>query len=155
MAVMLPTRTSGDLLAGMWQLLGAALGASPKTLVWDTEAGIGQHRRLTVGARGFAGTLGTRIYQTAARDPEAKGMVERANHFLQTSFMPGRTFTSGADFNAQLAGWLPVANTRLVRATGVRPVDLIAADRAAMGGLPPIAPGDRDGVPGEVESGLL
>lgn len=139
MAVMLPTRTSGDLLAGMWQLL-AAVGASPRTLVWDNEAGIGQHRRLTVGARGFAGTLGTRIYQTAARDPEAKGMVERANQFLQTSFMPGRTFVSGSDFNAQLAGWLPVANTRLVRATGARPVDLIGVDRAAMSALPPIAP---------------
>lgn len=140
MAVMLPTRTSGDLLAGMWQLLGATLGAVPRTLVWDNEAGIGQHRRLTVGARGFAGTLGTRIYQTAARDPEAKGMVERANQFLQTSFMPGRTFASGSDFNTQLAGWLPKANNRLVRATGARPVDLLAADRAAMGALPPLAP---------------
>ena len=124
----------------MWQLLATALGASPKMLVWDNEAGIGQHRRLTVAARSFAGTLGTRIYQTAARDPEAKGMVERANQFLQTSFMPGRTFTCGTDFNTQLTGWLPAANTRLVRATGARPVDLIAADRAAMGVLPPIAP---------------
>lgn len=63
MAVMLPTRTSGGLPAGMWALLGASLGAVPKMLVWDNEAGIGQHHRLTVGARGFAGTLGTRIYQ--------------------------------------------------------------------------------------------
>ncbi|MCR6689357.1 IS21 family transposase [Cellulomonas sp.] len=151
MALMLPSRTSPDLLAGMWTLLVAGLGAVPKTLVWDNEAGIGQHRRLTVGAQGFAGTLGTRIYQTAARDPEAKGMVERANQFLQTgsavrgrnprtSFMPGRTFTSGADFNAQLQGWLPAANTRLVRATGARPVDLLPADRAAMSVLPPLAP---------------
>lgn len=140
MALMLPTRTSGDLLGGMWALLGASLEAVPKTLVWDNEAGIGQHRRLTVGARSFAGTLGTRIYQTAARDPEAKGMVERANQYLQTSFMPGRAFTSGTDFNTQLADWLPKANTRLVRATGARPVDLLAADRAAMGALPPLAP---------------
>lgn len=139
MAVMVPTRTSGDLLAGMWSLLGA-LGAVPKMLVWDNESGIGQHHRLTLGARGFAGTLGTRIYQTAARDPEAKGVVERANQFLQTSFMPGRSFASGADFNTQLAGWLPKTNSRLVRATGARPVDLLAVDRAAMGLLPPVAP---------------
>ena len=139
MAVMLPSRVSGDLLAGTWQLL-AGIGAVPKILVWDNEAGIGQHQRLTVPARGFAGTLGTRIYQTAARDPEAKGMVERANQFLQTSFMPGRSFTGGADFNTQLAGWLPRANTRLVRATGARPVDLLDADVAAMGALPPVAP---------------
>jgi hypothetical protein len=136
---MLPSRVSGDLLAGTWQLL-AGIGAVPKILVWDNEAGIGQHHRLTVPARSFAGTLGTRIYQTAARDPEAKGMVERANQFLQTSFMPGREFTGGADFNTQLAGWLPRANTRLVRSTGARPVDLLDADVAAMGTLPPVVP---------------
>ncbi len=139
MAVMLPPRVSGDLLAGMWQLL-VGLGAVPKTLLWDNEAGIGQHKRLTLPARTFAGTLGTRIYQTAPRDPEAKGVVERANGFLQTSFMPGRWFTSGMDFNTQLADWLPQANARRVRATGARPVDLLGADVAAMGVLPPVAP---------------
>ena len=118
----------------------SALGGVPKMLVWDNESGVGQHHRLTLPARSFAGTLGTRIYQTAARAPEAKGMVERANGFLQTSFMPGRTFTCGADFNSQLQGWLPRANTRLVRATAARPVDLVGADRAAMGALPPITP---------------
>jgi hypothetical protein len=70
MAVLLHSRTTGDLVAGMWHLL-SGLGAVPKTLVWDNESGIGQHHRLTLGARSFAGTLGTRIYQTAARDPEA------------------------------------------------------------------------------------
>lgn len=139
MAVMLPSRVSGDLLAGMWQLL-SGLGAVPKILVWDNESGIGQHHRLTLPARSFAGTLGTRIYQTAARDPEAKGMVERANQYLQTSFMPGRTFSDGTDFNTQLSGWLLTANTRLVRATGARPVDLLEVDVAAMGALPPVAP---------------
>jgi hypothetical protein len=58
MALLLPSRTTGDLLAGMWQLL-SALGAAPKTLVWDNESGIGQHHRLTVRARSFAGTLGS------------------------------------------------------------------------------------------------
>jgi len=139
MAVLLPTRKTGDLLAGMWQLL-SGLGGVPKMLVWDNESGIGQHHRLTVGARGFAGTLGTRIYQTAARDPEAKGIVERANGFLETSFMPGRDFDSPGDYNTQLAGWLPRANSRLLRRTGQQPGLRVAADVAAMGALPPIAP---------------
>ena len=139
MALLLPTRTTGDLVAGMWQLL-SGLGAVPKTLVWDNESGIGQHRRLTVGARSFAGTLGTRIYQTAPRDPEAKGVVERANGFLQTSFMPGRTFTDPADYNTQLAGWLPKANSRLLRRTGCQPGVRVVTDTAAMGVLPPVAP---------------
>ena len=139
MAVLLPSRTTGDLLAGMWQLL-SGLGAVPKMLVWDNESGIGQHRRLTVGARSFAGTLGTRIYQTAPRDPEAKGVIERANRFFETSFMPGRSFTSAADYNAQLAEWLPRANARMLRRTGERPGVRVAEDTAAMAGLPPVAP---------------
>lgn len=139
MALLLPSRTTGDLVAGMWQLL-AGLGAVPKTLVWDNESGIGQHHRLTVGARSFAGTLGTRIYQTAARDPEAKGVIERANGFFETSFMPGRVFTGPADYNTQLAGWLPKANSRMLRRTGEQPGVRVAADTAAMGMLPPIAP---------------
>ncbi len=139
-AVLLPTRQSADLLAGMWQLLAGSFGAVPRMLVWDNEAGIGQHQRLTVGARAFAGTLGTRIWQTRPRDPEAKGVVERANGYLQTSFMPGREFTSPADFNTQLDGWLPRANERLLRRTGARPVDRLPADRAAMTGLPPVPP---------------
>jgi transposase len=139
MALLLPTRKTGDLVAGMWQLL-AGLGGVPKMLVWDNESGIGQHHRLTLGARSFAGTLGTRIYQTAARDPEAKGIVERANGFLETSFMPGREFDSPGDYNTQLAGWLPRANSRMLRRTGQQPDARVAGDVAAMGALPPIAP---------------
>jgi transposase len=139
MAVLLPSRTTGDLVAGMWRLL-EGLGGVPKMLVWDNESGIGQHRRLTVGARSFAGTLGTRIYQAAPRDPETKGVVERANGFLETSFMPGRSFASPGDYNTQLAGWLPRANTRLLRRTGQQPGMRVAEDTAAMRALPPVAP---------------
>ena len=139
MARAIPSRTTPDLLAGMWSLL-ADLGGVPKTLVWDNEAGIGQHHRLTVGARSFAGTLGTRIWQAPPRDPETKGVVERANQFLQTSFLPGRAFTGPGDFNAQLSQWLPAANQRLVRATGSAPARLVGADVTAMTPLPPVAP---------------
>jgi hypothetical protein len=139
MEAMLPSRTTGDLLAGMWQLL-SGLGSVPKILVWDNESGIGQHHRLTPGARSFAGTLGTRIYQTAARDPESKGVIERANGFFETSFMPGRSFTSPADYNAQLASWLPVANSRMLRRTGEQPGMRITEDLVGMGALPPVPP---------------
>jgi hypothetical protein len=57
MAVMLPTGAFGDLVAGMWSLLGG-LGAVPKMLVWDNESGIGQLHRLTVGARGVRRDVG-------------------------------------------------------------------------------------------------
>ncbi len=112
----------------------------PKELVWDSESGIGRRNKLTEPARAFAGTLGTRIYQAAVREPEHKGIVERGNHFYETSFMPGRVFASPADFNTQLGAWLPTANSRLVRRTGARPVDRLAADRASMAALPPVTP---------------
>lgn len=52
--------------------------------------------------------------------------------------MPGRTFTSPADFNAQLQEWLENANARVVRTIKARPIDLIGHDRARMLPLPPI-----------------
>jgi len=69
-----------------------------------------------------------------------KGLVERANGYLETSFLPGRSFASPADFNAQLRDWTAVASTRARRALGCAPSDRIAADRHAMLGLPPVAP---------------
>jgi len=139
-ARMLPTRTTGDLLAGMWSLLSGQLGAIPKRLIWDNESGIGRRNRFAEGVTGFCGTLATKIHQLKARDPESKGIVERANGYFETSFLPGRVFVSPDDFNAQMSAWLPRANNRKVRALNARPVDLIDVDRAAMLILPPVAP---------------
>lgn len=140
-AVMIPSRRTGDLLAGMWVLLRDVFGAVPRRLLWDNEAGIGRGGRLAGGVAEFCGGLGTRLVQARPYDPETKGVVERANQYLETSFMPGRSFTGPADFNTQLADWLVrVGNHRLVRAIGARPVDASAADQAAMSALPPLAP---------------
>jgi hypothetical protein len=139
-ARMLPTRTTPDLLGGMWSLLSEQLGAVPKRLLWDNETGIGRRGRLADGVAGFCGTLATRLVQLKPFDPESKGVVERINGFFETSFLPGRSFTSPADFNAQLDQWLPRANQRRVRTLRARPVDLLEQDRAAMLALPPVAP---------------
>jgi transposase len=73
-------------------------------------------------------------------DPEAKGLVERANGYLETSFLPGRSFTGPADFNAQLGDWLMLVNQRQRRVLGCAPAERVQADRAAMLQLPPVAP---------------
>jgi hypothetical protein len=140
-AVMLPSRRGGDILAGMWAIL-AGWGACPRTLVWDREAAIGGTGKPTVEAASFAGTLGVRVRLAPPRDPEFKGLVERRNGFFETSFLPGRTFTSPGDFTAQIGAWLPArAATRPLRALGGdRPVERWEADRAAMVALPPLAP---------------
>jgi transposase len=66
--------------------------------------------------------------------------VERANGYLETSFLSGRSFTGPADFNAQLQSWLALVNQRRRRALGCAPADRIGADRAGMLPLPPFAP---------------
>ena len=139
-AVMIPTRRTEDLLLGSWELI-RQLGRVPRRLIWDNEAGIGQRGRLAQGVAAFAGTLATRVVQLRPYDPQSKGIVERRNGWLETSFLPGRSFTSPADFNTQLAGWLELANARVVRTIKARPVDLVAADRAAMLALPPVVTG--------------
>ena len=142
-AVLIPTRSAEDLFAGWWQLI-EGLGAVPRLLVWDGEGAVGRYRRgeseLTRDCQGFRGTLGTKVYVCKPADPEAKGLVERANGYLETSFLPGRTFTGPDDFNTQLGRWLDVVNTRHRRALGCAPTDRIGADRAAMVALPPVAP---------------
>lgn len=142
-ATMLPSRQAPDLICGHWQLL-QRLGATPRALVWDNEAAVGSWRegrpKLTAEFEAFRGLLGIRVIQCRPRDPEAKGLVERANGYLETSFLPGRTFASPADFNAQLEAWLPKANGRKHRALDCRPMDRFDSDRAAMLPLPPVAP---------------
>nr|WP_246281872.1 DDE-type integrase/transposase/recombinase [Fodinicola acaciae] len=141
--LLIPSRTAEDLFAGWWQLL-QALGAVPRTLVWDGEGAIGRWRggqvELTKECQAFRGTLGTKVIVCRPADPEAKGIIERAHQYLETSFLPGRQFTSPADFNTQLRDWLAVANTRTRRALGCAPSDRIAADKAAMLSLPPVPP---------------
>ncbi|MCV7026122.1 transposase family protein, partial [Mycolicibacterium novocastrense] len=89
-AVMLPSRQTMDLVAGMWQLLSQNFTAIPHELWWDNEAGIGRRGRLTESVTALMGTLGSRLVQLKPYDPESKGMVERANRYLETSFLPGR-----------------------------------------------------------------
>jgi transposase len=142
-AVLLPSRQAPDLIAGHWVLL-QRWGAAPKALVWDNESAVGSWRagrpKLTGEFEAFRGMLGIRVIQCKPRDPESKGLVERANGYLETSFLPGRVFVSPADFNTQLQAWLARANARQHRTLGCRPADRWDADRAAMLALPPVAP---------------
>lgn len=142
-ALMIPSRQGPDLIAGHWALL-SRMGAAPRELVWDNESAVGSWRagkpRLTEEFEAFRGTLGIGVHQCRPRDPEAKGLVERANGYLETSFLPGRTFTGPGDFNAQLTDWLAKANARHHRRIGCAPQARWEPDRAAMLALPPVAP---------------
>jgi transposase len=141
--LLIPSRTAQDLFAGWWRLL-ERLGAVPRTLVWDGEGAVGRYRRggsaLTAETQAFRGVLGAKVIICKPADPEAKGLLERVHGYLETSFLPGRSFTGPADFNTQLGEFFTGANRRWRRALGCAPADRIAADKAAMLPLPPVAP---------------
>lgn len=141
-AKVIPTRNAADLVLGQWAVIGQ-LGAVPRALVWDNESGVGRYGganpKLSEQFSVLRGMLGTRVVILRPRDPESKGLVERANGYLETSFLPGRRFASVADFDTQLGEWIGRVNTRPRRAlAGAAPSERIGADRAAMVALPPI-----------------
>ena len=140
---MIPSRETHDLLLGHLGCL-VDLGRVPRAGVYDNEGAIGRWRhgvpQLTPAFQAFRGAFGMGVVLLKPADPESKGLVERANGYLETSFLPGRSFRSPADFNGQLSSWLVRANDRHHRIIGCRPADRIATDLAAMMALPPVLP---------------
>lgn len=112
--------------------------------MWDGEGAVGAYgsgkNKLTAECQGFRGVLGAKVVILRPADPEAKGIIERAHDYLETSFLPGRVFAGPADFNAQSRTWLDVVNRRRRRALGCAPCERVAADTAAMLPLPPVPP---------------
>jgi len=143
-ATMVCSKQAPDLIAGHWRLL-ELMSACPREFVWDNEGAVGGWRRgkptLTPAFEAFRGSVGARFHLCRPRDPEAKGLTERNNGYLETSFLPGRSFDGPADFNTQLGGWLQTANARHSRRIECAPSARWAADQAAMLTLPPTPAG--------------
>lgn len=142
-AHMIPSKESCDLLAGHLACL-VDLGGVPRKGVYDNEGAIGRNRNgdmhFTQAFLAFKGVLGMGAVILKGGFPEGKGLVERVNGYLETSFMPGRSFGSPDDFNMQLKTWLTRANSRMHRAIRCRPSDRIHEDLGSMMALPPVLP---------------
>jgi transposase len=121
-------------------------GGAPRTSVFDREGALcldktARDPRPTEPLARFAGAIGFGVHFRPAADPQGKGLVERLNGYLETSFLPGRRFSSPEDFQAQLDRWFDtVANVRFHRVIRCRPVDRLAEDRSQMLALPEVGP---------------
>jgi transposase len=142
-ARMIPTKETCDLLAGHLACL-IDLGGVPRKGVYDNEGAIGRNRKgemhFTQAFLGFKGTLGMGAVILKGGFPEGKGLVERVNGYLETSFLPGRRFSSLDDFNDQLTTWLIKANSRVHGTIRCRPSERIREDLGSMLALPPMLP---------------
>ena len=138
------TKQTPDLLAGIRRCLWS-LGALPQTLVWDRQAGIHGHGgRPSDEFAAFCGQLRVDWRFCEPADPQAKGVVERLQDFLERSFEPGRAFANELDFQLQLDAWFDErANSRHHRTLRCRPIDRLIEERHVMAVLP-AGPPDTD-----------
>src|SRR5713101_4879374 len=123
------SKEAADLLYGIGRCL-VRLGGLPEKLVWDREGALhagGGHP--TDVFAGFCGEFGVGWRFLEPRDPQSKGVVERLQGYLETSFEPGRSFAGELDFQAQLERWFGErANLRFHRTLRCRPVDRLAEE---------------------------
>jgi hypothetical protein len=119
-----------------------SLGALPQTLVWDRQAGLhAGGGRPTEAFAAFCGQLAVGWHFCAKGDPQAKGVVERLQGFMERSFEPGRAFANELDCQQQLDTWFAErANARTHKTLRARPVDRLADERQVMAPLPAQAP---------------
>jgi transposase len=125
-----------DLLFGIRRCLWS-LGALPQTLVWDRQSGLhAGGGRPTVDYAAFCGALRVDWHFCEKGDPQAKGVVERLQGFIERSFEPGRCFANELDYQLQLDAWFDErANPRVHKTLRCRPVDRLLEERAVMAPL--------------------
>jgi len=125
-----------DLLFGIRRCLWS-LGALPQTLVWDRQSGLhAGGGRPTVDYAAFCGALRVDWHFCEKGDPQAKGVVERLQDFIERSFEPGRCFANELDYQLQLDAWFDErANPRVHKTLRCRPVDRLLEERAVMAPL--------------------
>ena len=131
------SKEAPDLLYGIGDCL-AKLGALPETLVWDREGALhAGEGRPTEPFAALCGELRIGWRFLEPHDPQSKGVVERLQGFMETSFEPGRSFANELDFQEQLDRWFcERANLRFHRTLRCRPADRLVEELTVMQPLP-------------------
>jgi transposase len=135
------SRTMADLL---FALVGCfeRLGGVPEAMAVDNDSSVvasGKGRRAVLHDQvaALAGHLGLRIVVLEPGRPQSKGQVERTNGYLETSFLPLRTFTSLADLQNQSDQWAAeVAYRRHHRRVGAKVGEAWVVEKGYLRALP-------------------
>lgn len=84
----------------------------------------------------FALRFGFEFRAHAVGRPNRKARVERAFHYIENNFLPGREFRDWDELNREARAWCEAANGRLKRSLHARPIDLFTVERLALKALP-------------------
>jgi hypothetical protein len=129
------SKEAPDILWGLARNL-VRLGALPEKLVWDRESAIAAGGRPTEAFAAFCGQLSVGWVILEARDPQAKGQLERSHRFMRSNFEPGRVFANHLDFQDRLDAWTDRANGRVHRTIRAVPAQRLLEERTRMRPLP-------------------
>jgi transposase len=135
------SKTMADVLHGVLGCL-QRLGGVPEAMVVDNDTsivadGVGSKAVLHPEVAALCGQLGLRLVVLEPGRPQSKGQVERTNGYLETSFLPLRSFQDLADLQAQSDAWAQqVAWRRHHRRVGGRVADALATERRFLHRLP-------------------
>jgi transposase len=135
------SKTMADVLHGVLGCL-QRLGGVPEAMVVDNDTsivadGVGKRAVLHPEVAALCGQLGLRLVVLEPGKPESKGQVERTNGYLETSFLPLRSFGDLGDLQSQSDAWAQqVAWCRHHRRVGGRVVDALATERRFLHALP-------------------
>ena len=144
-AVLSFTRTVADVRPSLLACL-ERLGGVPEALVFDNDASVVARResgraRLHPEVAALLGALMARAIVLHPRRPTSKGGVERTIGYLETSFLPLRSFADLDDLQGQHDAWATeIAARRTLRRTGQRVDDAWAVERGFLRRLPDPAP---------------
>jgi transposase len=129
------SKEAPDILSGLARNL-TRLGRLPEKLVWDREAAIAAGGRPTDPFAAFCGQLEVGWVILEARDPQAKGALERSHRFMRSNFEPGRVFANHLDFQDRMDAWCEKVNGRVHRTVRAVPAERLAEERTQMRHLP-------------------
>ena len=129
------SKEAPDILWGLARNLGR-LGVLPEKLVWDRESAIGAGGRPTDAFAAFCGELELGWVILEARDPQAKGLLERSHRFMRSNFEPGRVFANHLDYQDRLDAWTDKVNQRVHRTVRAVPAQRLVEEKTRMRPLP-------------------
>lgn len=116
-------------------------GVCPVCVIDNTSvmlaAGAGENALIAPEMAAFARTLGFEFRAHRVGHPDRKGRIERNFFFVETNFLPGRSFTDFDDLNRQALIWCQeVANANLKRVLGMSPEAAYLIERPYLQALP-------------------
>ncbi|TCU82924.1 integrase-like protein, partial [Roseateles saccharophilus] len=120
-------------------------GSCPRCIIDNTSVvlagGAGADAVIAPEMAAFARSLGIEFRAHRVNHPDRKARIERPFAWIERGFLPGRTFASFEELNAQVLRWcIEVANAKPKRSLGMSPEAAYVMEKPHLQGLPTLLP---------------